>query len=96
MLSRSKTVDLDQLEHQIADVRRTLPPPVIPNYDGGSGSSNYVRDHSPLQVIAHAITRLTWTDAEKMGNEIKSKAENDAAITPAIQAWAKDWEAFER
>jgi len=97
MLNRSKPVDLDQLEEQIADVRRT-PPPAIPAYNGNGGSANlgYSRTHSPLQVIAHAITRLTWTDAEKMGTEIKLKLTAEPAnITAAIQEWAKDWEGFE-
>jgi hypothetical protein len=49
--------------------------------------------HTPLQVIGHAITRLTYKDAVKMGEAIQAKLK-EGELTAAIQEWAADWEKF--
>jgi len=78
-------VDLDHLEEEIHHT--PLPAPA-------RDWEEAVR-HTPLQIIAHAITRLTWNDAERMGNEIKIGMNSDTSITSAIQAWAANWKKFD-
>ena len=72
-------VDLDKLREEIGEAPR------VP----------YAKEKSyaPLQVIGHAITRLTWADAVKMGEAIQAKLK-EGELTAAIQEWAKDWESF--
>jgi hypothetical protein len=79
-------VDLDEIEQTI---RTPIPrqPALVPPVQAEA--------HTPLQIIAHAITRLTWADAEAMGEAIKSHLTGDIPITAAIQAWARGWEKFE-
>jgi hypothetical protein len=75
-------VDLDKLREEI-----------------GVGEQTYLtkvpkeRSYAPLQIIGHAITRLTWADAVKMGEAIQAKLK-EGELTAAIQEWAKDWESF--
>jgi hypothetical protein len=52
-------------------------------------------DHTAVQIIAHAITRLTWKEAEKMGVAIQDKVKDGGPLTAAIQAWAAEWEDFQ-
>jgi hypothetical protein len=51
--------------------------------------------HTSLQVIGHAITKLTWAEAEAMGTGVQIKMKDGVSIASAIQAWANDWEKFE-
>jgi hypothetical protein len=51
--------------------------------------------HSAIQIIAHAITRLSWRDAESMGKAIQDKQKDGISTTEAIQVWAEEWESFE-
>ena len=84
---QNNVVDMDQLER---DVRATIKPP--PPRDLDQYAPKPKHNPTPLQVIAHAITRLTWTDAEAMGSAIEKAKTDDGTLTAAIQAWAKDWE----
>ena len=81
-------VDLDMLEQEIRS-EPTAPRAYAPRE---------TREHpqpTRLQVIAHAITTLTWSEAVKMGDAIKIKLpEGSGDLTAAIQEWAKDWETF--
>ena len=79
-LKKEVPVDLDKLREEIGETK-----PYVP----------YAKEKSyaPLQVIGHAITRLTWADAVKMGEAIQSKLK-EGELTAAIQEWAKDWESF--
>ena len=70
-------VDLDKLREEIGEAPR------VPKE----------KSYAPLQVIGHAITRLTWADAVKMGEAIQAKLK-EGELTAAIQEWAKDWESF--
>jgi hypothetical protein len=70
-------VDLDKLREEIGEAPR------VPKE----------KFYAPLQVIGHAITRLTWSDAVKMGEAIQAKLK-EGELTAAIQEWAKDWESF--
>lgn len=87
----NNAVDLDQLERDVrAAVRPSQPlPDEITQYAPKRPS-----ERMPLEIIAQAITRLTWADAEAMGKAIQDKAkansDNDN-LTSAIQAWAKDY-----
>jgi len=72
-----------RIEQEIGAVvrtRRAYPPEPQP------------RERTPLELIAAAITRLTWADAEKMGDAIASATKDGALdakkLTAAIQAWA--------
>jgi hypothetical protein len=54
-----------------------------------------------LQIIGHAVTTLTWAEAEAMGRAIEAKLSIEdgrimakTSLTAAIQDWAKDWETF--
>jgi hypothetical protein len=95
-LRKPTPVDLDELEARIHDAREATSPTPIPY------APRERVQHTPLQVIGHAITRLTYKDAVKMGEEIFKKitrdvadgAPNAAELTAAIQAWAADWEKF--
>ena len=89
-LRKPTAVDLDELEARIHDAHESAPVPYAPRERPA---------HTPLQVIGHAITKLTWKDAESMGKAIAAKSENNGnidakALTAAIQAWAADWEKF--
>jgi hypothetical protein len=93
-LRKPVPVDLDELEARIHDAHESIAPvPYAPRERV---------QHTPLQVIGHAITRLTYKDAVKMGEEIFKKITRDVAdgaptaaeLTAAIQAWAADWEKF--
>ena len=93
-LRKPVAVDLDELESRIHDAHEsTAPVPYAPRERV---------QHTPLQVIGHAITRLTYKDAVKMGEDIFKKITRDVAdgaptaaeLTAAIQAWAADWEKF--
>ena len=92
-LRKPVPVDLDELEARIHDAHESAPVPYAPRERPA---------HTPLQVIGHAITRLTYKDAVKMGEDIFKKitrdvadgAPNAAELTAAIQAWAADWEKF--
>jgi hypothetical protein len=56
------------------------------------------RDYAPLQLIAHAITKLTWREAVTMGKAIAAKGtdgNNSGDLTAALIAWAEDWENFD-
>lgn len=89
----SNAVDLDQLERDVrATVRREHPeamPREVAQY------ANRPSERMPLEIIAQAITRLTWTEAEAMGAAIHAKlgTGEDVAphITKAIQAWASTY-----
>ena len=43
-----------------------------------------------LHEIAANITKLTWTEAERMGAGVEAKREESGSLTAAIQAWATD------
>ena len=89
-------VDLDRLANEIedasAEIHRTATPPP-PSY---SAEEEPRHQHSALQLIAHAATRLTWREAESMGTSIQSKFKEGVSLTAAIQSWAEDWEKFDR
>ena len=88
-----EAVDLDELEDTIRtynEQRNSAPAPRRP-----------VERPEPtrLQVIGHAITTLTWAEAEAMGKAIQSRLGAEPSgtaqnVTAAIQDWAKDWESF--
>jgi hypothetical protein len=91
-LRKPVPVDLDELESRIHDAHEsTAPVPYAPRERV---------QHTSLQVIGHAITRLTWKDAVAMGDAIAAKIKKDVGtsdateLTRAIQAWAADWEKF--
>jgi hypothetical protein len=54
-----------------------------------------VSQFTTMQVIAHAITKLTWKEAESLGAGIQAKVKDGVPLAAAIQAWAEDWEKFE-
>ena len=84
-LRKPTPVDLDELEARIHDAHEsTAPVPYAPRERV---------QHTPLQVIGHAITRLTYKDAVKMGEAIQAKLK-EGELTAAIQEWAADWEKF--
>jgi hypothetical protein len=83
-------VDLQRLRESI-DKPSTFVPKALPGSPAKSGESQY----TALQLIGHAATRLTWRDAEKMGQAIQAKMKDGGSLTAAIQAWAEDWEKFE-
>jgi len=81
-------VDLDKLREELdAQHPVNVPPAREP------------REYAPLQVIGHAITRLTYNDAVKMGEAIQAILAKDTGtpqnVTAAIQAWAADWDSRE-
>jgi hypothetical protein len=82
-------VDFERLEDEIGEHRTQLPRPGydVPRFGAA--------EHTALQVIGHAITRLTWKDAEKMGAGIQAQMKEDKSLAAAIQAWAEGWEKFE-
>src|SRR6516164_1717555 len=97
-LRKPVAVDLDELEARIHEAHEGTSPPSA--YDPRPPRERV--QHTPLQVIGHAITRLTYKDAVKMGEDIFKKITRDVAdgaptaaeLTAAIQAWAADWEKF--
>ena len=88
-LRKPVAVDLDELEARIHEAQESSPTPYAPRERPA---------HTPLQVIGHAITRLTWKDAESMGKAIEALLAKETGspqnVTGAIQAWAQDWEKF--
>ena len=75
-----------RIEQEIGQVtRRQFPPREVAP-----------RERTPLELIAAAICRLIWADAEKMGDAIASATKDttlDAKkLTAAIQAWAAEAE----
>lgn len=92
----SNAVDLDQLERDVrATVVRNMPsqslPPDVTQY-----APKRPQERMPLDIIAQAITRLTWTDAEAMGGGIAAALEKESdvakrSLAAAIQAWASDY-----
>ena len=96
-LRKPTAVDLDELEarlHHAHEGSTSAPSVPYPTREPRERPA-----HTPLQVIGHAITKLTWKDAESMGKAIAAKSENNGnidakALTAAIQAWAADWEKF--
>ena len=99
-LRKPVAVDLDELEarlHHAHEGSTSAPSVPYPTREPRERPA-----HTPLQVIGHAITRLTYKDAVKMGEEIFKKITRDVAdgaptaaeLTAAIQAWAADWEKF--
>jgi hypothetical protein len=93
-------VDVDSLEREI----HNTPLPSTPRLE------DYVPPHqtpiptlppavkpqrSPLQVIAYGLTKLTWREAEVMGDAVKALMKEDTSLTAAIIAWAEKWETFE-
>ena len=101
-LRKPVPVDLDELEARIHDAREAHEAASPPYVTPGIREPRERVQHTPLQVIGHAITRLTYKDAVKMGEEIFKKITRDVAdgaptaaeLTAAIQAWAADWEKF--
>ena len=92
-LRKPVAVDLDELEARLHEAHGGTSPAPVPYAPRERPA------HTPLQVIGHAITKLTWKDAESMGKAIAAKSENNGnidakALTAAIQAWAADWEKF--
>jgi hypothetical protein len=98
-------VDLDRLSDEIrrggnggqheedyASPRTPLPPLPTPTQDIPRFG---MKQHNTIQVIGHAITRLTWSEAEKMGTGIQIKMKEGVTLAAAIQAWAAEWEKFE-
>lgn len=84
LLNKKSPVDLDQLRAAIEDE---------------PGPAQYApkrpQERMPLEIIAQAITRLTWADAEAMGTGIAAALEKESdvakrSLAAAIQAWAKD------
>ena len=47
---------------------------------------------TPTQVIGHAITMLTWREAEIMGAAIQALIKDGTSLTAAIVQWAEKWE----
>ena len=81
-------VDLDRLEEEIRQepTARAYAPPRARQPEPPL---------IPLQVIAQAITRLTWADAEAMGTAIQGLLAKEVSGTPqnltaAIQSWASE------
>jgi hypothetical protein len=89
-LRKPTPVDLDELEARIHDAREATSPPYV---TPGIREPRERPAHTPLQVIGHAITRLTYKDAVKMGEAIQAKLK-EGELTAAIQEWAADWEKF--
>jgi len=81
-------VDLDRLADEI---RHTTKPPAIA-YAPPEVRQTQKPSYTPLQVIGHAITRLTWMDAEAMGDAVKDQQKEGITLTAAIQNWAAKWE----
>jgi hypothetical protein len=82
-------VDFERLEDELEAHRTQLPQP-------GYETPRFGADqHTTLQVIGHAITRLTWKDAERMGAGIQAEMKEDKSLAAAIQAWAEEWEKFD-
>jgi hypothetical protein len=95
-------VDIDRLEAdmqlpQTAQPHRTpLPSMQGPSTTQGRPVRHYdAVQHTSLQVIGHAITKLTWAEAETMGTGVQVKMKEGVSVASAIQAWANDWEKFE-
>lgn len=92
LLNKKSPVDLDQLRAAIEDE------PGLAQYapKRSVGVTDPV-ERMPLEIIAQAITRLTWADAEAMGAAITAGLGNEQdfakrSVTAAIQAWAKDFQ----
>jgi hypothetical protein len=81
-------VDFERLEEEMGQHMTPLP---APSYDVPRFGTD---QHTTLQVIGHAITRLTWKDAEGMGAGIQVKMKEGGSLAAAIQAWAEEWEKF--
>lgn len=99
IFSSKQPVDMDQLERDVTQTLRGAP-------GQESGQVNdpipYAKPrpaerYAPLQVIGHAITRLTWKEAEAMGKAIAERMKDVKDmhdLTSAIQSWAAEWESF--
>ena len=90
-LRKPVAVDLDELEarlHHAHEGSTSAPSVPYPTREPRERVQ-----HTPLQVIGHAITRLTYKDAVKMGEAIQAKLK-EGELTAAIQEWAADWEKF--
>jgi hypothetical protein len=93
--SKQPQVDLDRLEDEIGTAVEEHRTRVPRERQDHTKEPEYTR----LQIIGHAITTLTWSDAVKMGEAIQSMLAQEPSgsvqnITAAIQKWAKDWEKF--
>jgi hypothetical protein len=92
---------LKQVEDEIAEHLRTKYSPPMPldlneaPAEVRRFAQKYLRDaDTPLQLIAAAITGLTWRDAETMGAGIQAKIKPDGTLTgltTAIQEWAETY-----
>lgn len=92
----SNAVDLDQLERDVrAAVRHEQSPHPLPS-EVTQYAPKRPNERMPLEIIAQAITRLTWADAEAMGSGIATALESEAdvakrSLAAAIQAWASGY-----
>ena len=91
---RTTPVDLDELQDRLkGEVSAYAPPAQRP----AAAQSAY----TPLQLIAHAMTKLTWREAEVMGLAIRAKMSEsigqgaEPALTAAMIQWAEGWESFD-
>ena len=50
--------------------------------------------YTPIQIIAHAITRLTWLEAEAMAKAVAEATGEGKSMALALQEWARGWEEF--
>jgi hypothetical protein len=94
-MSRANPVDLDRLEQDLTDNGKYPERAYAPK----SAPPKTPAAYTPIQAIAHAITMLTWKEAEEMGAAIQGKIKDGSSttltgLTSAIQAWAGEWEAF--
>ena len=90
-------IDMDRLERDVRNGIRgalvvesdALPPPEedVSYY----APKPKISERSPLQIIAHAITRLTWREAVAMSEGIKKHTKTGSDdLTGGIQDWAKE------
>ena len=100
ILPRKSPVDLDKLREDILTTRpeqNTHPSPQQLAYDSYAPRPTgepQEKTYTPLQVIGHAITRLTYKDAVNMGEAIQALLK-EGELTAAIQEWAADWDKFQ-
>ena len=88
-------IDISKLE---ADLKKE--PKVLAHIDGPGTNNRIVEEYrpkprfTPIQIIAQAISKLTWTEAEAMGTAVADSIKEGKSMAAAIQQWAKNWENF--
>ena len=94
-------IDISKLE---ADLKKDPPGgfprgQVLAHIDGPGTNNRIVEEYrkprfTPIQIIAQAISKLTWTEAEAMGTAVADSIKEGKSVAAAIQEWAKNWEKF--